>query len=65
LLKFSIPESGESFGDFPISIFGENITQPIGNLIFCKFGQIVCDKVILVFLLTIKLGMQMDFSSKS
>jgi hypothetical protein len=36
------PEVGESLGNYIVSIFGENI--PYNSNIYCKFGQIVCDK---------------------
>jgi hypothetical protein len=44
-LSSTIPTQGDSFGGFPIQIFGQNIPRPLGNNgIYCKFGQIVCEK---------------------
>jgi hypothetical protein len=46
-LTESIPEVGESVGGYSVTILGRNISEPFGkSVINCKFGNILCKKVI-------------------
>jgi hypothetical protein len=49
-LTESIPEQGESVGGYSVTILGSNITKPFDKgPIACKFGNILCKKVICLF----------------
>jgi hypothetical protein len=49
-LTESIPDQGISVGGYSVAILGKNITEPFGKgVINCKFGNILCKKVITLF----------------